>query len=68
VLPKNVVAALEALGADAAMTRGEIRARYTALVKSLHPDMNGGDRREEARLRRVLWAWTQIKACPHFAA
>jgi hypothetical protein len=30
-------------------------------VKDLHPDMNGGDRRQEGRLRRVLWAWEQIK-------
>jgi hypothetical protein len=67
-LPRNVATALETLGAEATMTRAEIRALYTRLVKSLHPDMNGGDRREEGRLRKVLWAWTQIKESPHFPA
>lgn len=66
-LPKNVRSALDVLGARPEMTRAEIRARYRALVKDLHPDMNGGDRRDEARLRRVLWAWAQIKASRQFA-
>jgi hypothetical protein len=61
-LPKNVRSALEVLGAEETETRGEIRRRYRALVKDLHPDMNGGDRREEGRLRRVLWAWEQVRA------
>ncbi len=65
-LPKNVASALEVLGAEPTMTRAEIRSRYRALVKSLHPDMNGGDRREEGRLRRVLWAWDQIKTSRNF--
>lgn len=61
-LPKNVRSALEILGAAETETRGEIRRRYRALVKDLHPDMNGGDRSEEGRLRRVLWAWGQVRA------
>ncbi|TVQ51964.1 MAG: J domain-containing protein [Rhodobacteraceae bacterium] len=61
-LPRNVVSALEVLGAAETETRSEIRRRYRALVKDLHPDMNGGDRSEEGRLRRVLWAWEQVKA------
>lgn len=65
-LPQNVVSALELLGAPPTETRAQIRSRYRALVKSLHPDMNGGDRRDEGRLRRVLWAWDQIKASRHF--
>jgi DnaJ-domain-containing protein 1 len=60
-LPLNVRSALEVLGAEPTQTRAEIRRRYKALVKDLHPDMNGGDRRQEGRLRRVLWAWEQIK-------
>lgn len=65
-LPQNVVSALEVLGADPGETRPEIRRRYRALVKDLHPDMRKGDRRDEGRLRRVLWAWEQIKASPFF--
>ena len=37
---------------------------YKALVKDLHPDMNGGRRDDEARLSEVVWAWEQIKAQP----
>ena len=61
-LPKNIRNALEILGAGETETRDGIRQRYRALVKDLHPDMNGGNRSEEGRLRRVLWAWEQIKA------
>lgn len=65
-LPLNVRSALEVLGAEPTETRAEIRRRYKALVKDLHPDMNGGDRRAEGRLRRVLWAWEQVKDAREF--
>jgi hypothetical protein len=65
-LPSNVRRALDILGAPHTETRAEIRRRYRELVKNLHPDMNGGDRREEGRLRRVLWAWDQIKTAAAF--
>lgn len=65
-LPQNVTSALEVLGATPAESRSDIRRKYRALVKDLHPDMNGGDRREEGRLRRVLWAWEQIRESRHF--
>ena len=39
---------------------------YKALVKDLHPDMNGGRRDDEARLTEVVWAWEQIKASRSF--
>ena len=60
-LPRNIVSALEVLGAEDVWSKAEIRRRYRALVKQLHPDMNGGDRSEEGRLRKVLWAWDQVK-------
>lgn len=63
-LPPNVVSALELLGGAPTESRKQLRSRYRALVKALHPDMNGGDRQEEAKLRRVLWAWDQVKASP----
>lgn len=66
-LPPNLVSAVEILGVSPDATRGEMRRRYRALVKDLHPDMNGGDRRDEGRLRRVLWAWDQVKASREIA-
>jgi DnaJ-domain-containing protein 1 len=60
-LPRNIESALDVLGAEGVWSKAEIRRRYRALVKQLHPDMNGGDRSEEGRLRKVLWAWDQIK-------
>lgn len=65
-LPRNIESALDVLGAEGVWSKAEIRRRYRALVKQLHPDMNGGDRSDEGRLRRVLWAWDQIKASRAF--
>ena len=67
-LPENLRRALEILGAEDGESREAIRGRYRALVKDLHPDMNAGDRRDEEALRRVLWAWDQVKDSPAFPA
>jgi len=40
----------------------EIKARYKALVKQLHPDANGGDRSSEDRLRQIIQAYHYLKA------
>ena len=61
MLPKNEQSAIEILGMSPDAKRSEIRKQFRALVKDLHPDMNGGERRDEDRLRDVLWAWDQIK-------
>lgn len=58
--------ALDVLGRPEGGSRSELRERYRALVKDLHPDMNGGRRDEEARLREVLWAWDVVKASRRF--
>ena len=42
--------ALEILDAQDTQTKTEIRQIYKAMVKDLHPDMNGGKRDDEARL------------------
>lgn len=60
-LPPTERKALEILDARDTWTRNEIRKQYKSLVKDLHPDMNGGDRRDEDRLQEVVWAWDQIK-------
>ena len=46
--------------------RARFRRQYKALVKDLHPDMNGGRRDDEARLAEVVWAWEQIKGSRSF--
>ena len=38
-----------------------LRKQYKALIKTLHPDLNGGDRSHESQLQDVVWAWDQIK-------
>lgn len=58
--------ALDALGMPDGGTRTALRERYRALVKDLHPDMNGGARDDEARLREVLWAWDVVKESRRF--
>ena len=65
-LPKADIKALGALDLDETATATSIRERYKALVKQLHPDMNGGDRSEEDRLRGVIAAWHHLKRAPAF--
>ena len=65
-LPSTEQRAVEILDANADMTKAEIRKAYKALIKVLHPDMNGGDRSQEEQLQEVVWAWDQIKDSRHF--
>ena len=65
-LPPTERKALDLLDAKSHWTKTEIRRQYKALVKDLHPDMNGGRRDDEDRLREVVWAWDQIKSSRSF--
>ncbi len=65
-LPPTERRALEILDAKDHWTRTEVRKAYKALIKILHPDMNGGDRSHEEQLQEVVWAWEQIKTSRHF--
>jgi len=59
--------AMDALGlAHRVETRAEIRARYRALVKDLHPDLNGGRNPDPERLARVLKAWQILRKSRNF--
>ncbi len=60
-LPPTERQAIEILDVKDSMTKAEIRKAYKALIKVLHPDMNGGDRSQEEQLQQVVWAWDQIK-------
>ncbi len=66
-LPPTERRAIEILDAKDTMSKAEIRKSYKALIKVLHPDMNGGDRSDEERLQEVVWAWDQIKDSRNFA-
>ena len=60
-LPPTERRAIEILEARDHWTKAEVRKAYKALIKVLHPDMNGGDRSQEDQLQQVVWAWDQIK-------
>jgi hypothetical protein len=53
--------ALADLDLDVNADGPKIRARYTELVRRLHPDANGGDRAGEHRLQRVIKAYQSLR-------
>ena len=65
-LPPTERRALEILEAKDTWTKPEVRKAYKALIKVLHPDMNGGDRSQEEQLQLVVWAWDQLKGSRNF--
>lgn len=65
-LPPTERRAIEILEAKDNWSKQEIRKAYKALIKVLHPDMNGGDRSQEEQLSEVVWAWDQIKESRFF--
>ncbi|MEM9349855.1 MAG: J domain-containing protein [Pseudomonadota bacterium] len=65
-LPATERRAIDILEAKDTWSKAEIRKAYKALIKVLHPDMNGGDRSQEEQLSEVVWAWDQIKDSRNF--
>ena len=65
-LPPTERRAVEILEAKDNWSKAEIRKAYKALIKVLHPDINGGDRSQEEQLQQVVWAWDQIKVSRNF--
>jgi hypothetical protein len=53
--------ALAELDLEAGVEGPAIRARYTELVRRLHPDANGGDRAGEQRLQKVIRAYQALR-------
>ena len=53
--------ALEVMGLGSNVDRTKLRRRYSELVRRYHPDRNGGDRRHEARLGRVVEAYQLLR-------
>jgi hypothetical protein len=54
--------ALETLDLPESAPGPEIKARYKALVKRLHPDANGGDRSSEDKLRGIIQAYNTLRS------
>ena len=52
--------ALATLGLDERATADDVKRRFKQQVKLCHPDVNGGDRGAEARLRDVIWAYRHL--------
>jgi DnaJ-domain-containing protein 1 len=48
-------------------TRAELKARYKQLAKRHHPDLHGGDKRAEERLKLINEAYTYLLESEHFA-
>lgn len=65
-LPPTERRAIEILEAKDNWSKADVRKAYKALIKVLHPDMNGGDRSQEEQLQEVVWAWDQIKESRNF--
>ncbi|MEL7100174.1 MAG: J domain-containing protein [Pseudomonadota bacterium] len=65
-LPPTEKRAIEILEVSASATKQDVRKAYKALIKVLHPDMNGGDRSQEEQLQQVVWAWDQLKDSRNF--
>lgn len=65
-LPPTERRAMDILEAEDTWDKAEIRKAYKALIKVLHPDINGGDRSQEEQLQQVVWAWEQIKVSKSF--
>ena len=52
--------ALHSLGLEEGASPSEVKSRYKALVKRLHPDANGGSRETEDKLREVIQAYDYL--------
>ncbi|MEM7022884.1 MAG: J domain-containing protein [Pseudomonadota bacterium] len=48
-------------------TSGELKARYKQLAKRHHPDLNGGDKKAEERLKLINEAYTYLRDSELFA-
>lgn len=53
--------ALEVMGLGLETDRRRLRRRYSELVRRYHPDRNGGDRRYEGRLNKVVEAYQLLR-------
>lgn len=55
------VQAMTVLGLTPPLSLTQLKSRFKELVKKLHPDANGGDKKAEGRLRLVIEAYAVLK-------
>ncbi len=55
--------ALETLRLSPDATKAEVRKAYAELVRTYHPDSNGGDRSMEEQLTKVVESYQILKSC-----
>jgi len=55
--------AFRILGLEPSVTLTELKARYKELVKTHHPDTNGGDKLAEERLKDINDAYATLRKC-----
>jgi len=53
--------ALEQLGLEGKPSKKEIRVKFKELVKTLHPDTNGNNKKNEEKLKIVINAYNKLK-------
>ena len=53
--------AIDTLDLSERASKDEIKTRFKELVKLHHPDLNGGDRGSEDKLREIIQAYNQLK-------
>ncbi|MGJ3232301.1 MAG: J domain-containing protein [Oceanicaulis sp.] len=59
--PQAILAAYKAFGLQGDEDFGEVRARFRALVKQVHPDTAGGDPKLVVKLQRLLQAYEVLR-------
>ena len=64
---KEEAKALDTMGLGLDTDRQRLRRRYSELVRRYHPDRNGGDRKFEERLVRVVEAYQVLRKSSAFA-
>jgi curved DNA-binding protein CbpA len=61
VIGKMARKSLLQLNLEEGASKVEIKTRFKELVKRHHPDVNGGDKRSEERLREIITAYNYLK-------
>lgn len=56
------IKALETLGLEEGADKSTVRNQFKTLAKRFHPDLNGGDRTHEEKLRAIIDAYNYLKS------
>ena len=54
------ISAMRVLGLEFPVSKDEVKVRYKFLVKNYHPDRNGGDKKAEEKLKKIIEAYEII--------